>query len=52
MGDAELVVKGDGTQVWRDAEGRPHRDDGPAAIYSDGRRIWFKDGVKVREKRG
>jgi hypothetical protein len=28
-----------------------HRDDGPAAIYPDGRRIWFDDGVKVAEER-
>jgi hypothetical protein len=34
-----------------DADGRPHRDGGPAATYPDDRRIWFKDGVKVREGR-
>ena len=25
--------------------------DGPAAIYPDGRRIWFVEGEKVREER-
>jgi hypothetical protein len=31
--------------------GLRHRDDGPAASYPDGRRIWFRDGVKVKEER-
>jgi hypothetical protein len=47
----EAVTTGDGIVEFRDTEGRPHRDDGPAAIYPDGRRIWFVDGVKVREER-
>jgi hypothetical protein len=36
-----------GTEKWY-RNGLRHRDDGPAAIYPDGRRIWFRDGVKVR----
>jgi hypothetical protein len=28
-----------------------HRDDGPAATYPDGRRIWFDAGGKIREER-
>jgi hypothetical protein len=28
-----------------------YRDDGPAAVYPDGRRIWFIEGEKVREER-
>ena len=56
----EKLVRGDGVIEWRDDEGRldkwyrrgkRHCDDGPAAIYPDGRRIWFVDGVKVREER-
>jgi hypothetical protein len=39
-----------GTEKWY-RHGLRHRDDGPAAIYPDGRRIWFVDGVKVREDR-
>ena len=34
-----------------DEEGRLQGDDGPAASYPDGRRIWFVDGVKVRSER-
>ena len=37
-----------GTEKWY-REGKRHRDDGPAAIYPDGRRIWFTEGEKVRE---
>jgi hypothetical protein len=32
-------------------EGLRHRDDGPAATYPNGRKIWFIEGVKVREER-
>ncbi len=32
-------------------KGKRHRDDSPAAIYPDGRRIWFVEGEKVREER-
>ncbi len=48
---AERVVKGDGVIEWRDDDGRLHRQGGPAAIYPDGRRIWFENGVKIREER-
>lgn len=39
-----------GTEKWY-WEGLRHRDDGPAASYPDGRRIWFVEGQKVREER-
>ena len=41
-----------GTEKWY-RDGLRHRDpdEGPAASYPDGRRIWFVDGVKVREER-
>jgi len=45
------TIPGDGIAEWRDADGRLHRDGGPAAIYPDGRRVWFVDGVKVRQER-
>jgi hypothetical protein len=28
-------------------DGLRHRDDGPAAVYPDGRALWFHDGVRV-----
>jgi len=46
----EGTIGVDGIIEWRDGEGRLHRDDGPAAIYPDGRRLWFLEGVKVREE--
>jgi hypothetical protein len=36
---------------WSPRRGLRHRDDGPAASYPDGRRLWFRDGVKVKEER-
>jgi hypothetical protein len=39
-------------EEWHDDEGRLQRDDAPAAIYPDGRRIWFRDGLKLKEARG
>jgi hypothetical protein len=46
------TVGPDGVAEWRDEEGRLHRDDGPARVHPDGRRIWFDEGVKVGEERG
>jgi hypothetical protein len=37
-----------GNQVWRDENGKNHRDDGPAVIYSDGRKFWFQHGKRHR----
>jgi len=37
------------TEKWY-RKGKRHRDDGPAAIYPDGRHIWFIEGEKVREE--
>jgi hypothetical protein len=39
-----------GTEKWY-RDGLRHREDGPAATYPDGRRIWFHHGRKVREER-
>lgn len=39
------VVEPDGTQIWLDNEGRPHRDlDLPAIIRADGTREWYQRG--------
>lgn len=39
-----------GTQMWFNEAGDLHRDDaGPAIVYGDGRREWWRDGVKYRE---
>ena len=40
----------DGVIEWRDAEGELHCEDGPAAIYPDGRGVWFIEGEKIREE--
>ena len=49
---APACVYVNGTETWY-RHGLRHRDPeaGPAASDPDGRRIWFVDGVKVREER-
>ena len=38
----------DGTVVYRNAVGQPHRTDGPAVIYPSGTRAWYQNGVLHR----
>ena len=47
----EARIGVDGVIEWRDQDGELHRVGGPAAIYPDGRRIWFLEGEKMREER-
>ena len=49
---APACVYVNGTEKWY-RHGLRHRDpdEGPAASYPDGRRIWFVDGVKVKSER-
>ena len=35
-------------QAWR-KDGKLHREDGPAVIYTDGAQVWYKDGKRHRE---
>jgi hypothetical protein len=37
-----------GTQRWY-KNGRRHREDGPAVIYTDGTQFWYKEGILHRE---
>lgn len=37
-----------GSQVWL-KNGKLHRSDGPAIIYSDGIGIWYKNGLRHRD---
>ena len=36
-------------KVWRNEKGELHREDGPAVESSNGRREWFKNGLRHRE---
>jgi hypothetical protein len=38
-----------GKYVVRNGNGELHRDDGPAAIYPDGRQYWYRNGDLHRE---
>lgn len=43
------VVYADGAREWRDADGLPHRDDGPAIILPKGGRRWYQHGKLHRD---
>ena len=36
-------------KFWKNEKGQAHREDGPAFEYSNGRRIWYKNGEWHRE---
>jgi len=40
----ELVVDENGTQYWYKDE-QLHREDGPAVLYADGTKVWWRRGV-------
>jgi hypothetical protein len=41
---SNCITLPDGTREWR-ADGRRHREDGPAVIHPDGSQEWWIDGV-------
>lgn len=40
------MVYPNGTKLWV-RRGKLHREDGPAAVYSDGRQHWYRDNVEI-----
>ena len=38
----------DGARFWY-RDGKCHREDGPAVIYSNGDKAWYYDGLRHRE---
>lgn len=36
------------TRIWKDEEGKLHRDGGPAMIYNNGTEIWYQHGKRHR----
>jgi hypothetical protein len=39
------VIDKEGTKLWYDAEGRPHRADGPAVEWANGTNVWYLNGL-------
>ena len=39
----------DGTVYWRDGDGQLHRENGPAIVWLNGDKAWFKHGKRHRE---
>jgi hypothetical protein len=44
-----MSIEHNGNTTWCDADGRLHRDDGPALEYVDGTKIWYQHGMKHRD---
>jgi hypothetical protein len=38
-----------GTQIWRNDNGKLHRENGPAYISLSGYKAWYKNGLRHRE---
>ena len=43
-----MVIKKDGTKIWKLPGGTTHREDGPAVIYTDGAEEWYQKGYNHR----
>lgn len=39
-----------GVEYWKDKDGRFHREDGPAIIYSNGAWDWYIHGKNITEQ--
>ena len=49
MGSEPTEITKDGTKIWKNENGDRHREDGPAAIYPNGRQHWCINGKLHRE---
>lgn len=47
--DQPAEVTRHGWKTWRNASGKPHRENGPAVEYPNGDKEWFRDGLLHRE---
>ncbi len=45
----QLVKAEDGVKRWFNEKGELHREDGPAIVWPDGTKMWFKNGQRHRE---
>jgi hypothetical protein len=44
----DITIK-NGNKLYRNHNGEIHRDDGPAVIYSDGMKMWYRNDELHRE---
>jgi len=47
MSNPEIAKNG--TKQWFNSQGQLHREDGPAVIWPNGGKFWFKNGLSHRE---
>ena len=46
---SRLTVEAFGTKIWRNEDGKRHREDAPAVILTDGSEVWYLNGKRHRE---
>ena len=46
---SEVVTYPNGTKEWYNSYDELHREDGPAAIWYEGTKQWFRDGLLHRQ---
>jgi len=47
--DKPTEINSDGIRFWKNADGKLHREDGPAIEYTDGSKSWYLNGELHRE---
>ncbi len=47
--DQPTEINENGDRIWLDADGRLHREDGPAVECTNGDKFWYRNGVQHRE---
>ena len=45
----DYKIDRDGIESWYDDDGQFHRENGPARIWLDGHKVWYKHGDRHRE---
>ena len=45
----KVVVYPNGDCIWYNGKGQPHRENGPAAEFANGDKVWWINGKRHRE---
>jgi hypothetical protein len=48
--ESKLTIDAIGTKVWKLANGKRHREDGPAFEDTEGYKAWYLNGIEYTEK--
>jgi hypothetical protein len=45
----DITITESGSKIYRNKEGKLHRDEGPAIIYKDSTQMWYQNDMLHRE---